>query len=382
MLVELVGDMAQQQDLRRAQHAGPVLLHIGRAHRHPCRLGVRIVPRLDPDNRRPPVAVGPALSAHCARPGPLRTKAFRPKASEPRPHYRRADRSQPVATRHGTGRNPPHAPRRAARGLKHPNLGRPRCGQLIRWRGRCREWDAASMGRWYTSDHHFGHQNIIRYCDRPFPDAMDKEMVARWNDVVADSDEVWILGDLVMGGKTQGLAYHVARLKGRKILVPGNHDRCWQGNGDHRWERADYYHIGGIHKIFECHCCGCRGPRPGGYGPVLRSAVTPQDFGLVPVVRPVASSVGPAGAAQPLPLQARRPLRHEIRQMAPPRRRRLAPARPHPREMAPTTPPDQRRRRRLALRPRRRAHHRRPHRKRARGHPQPRLHMTWGRPSP
>ena len=109
------------------------------------------------------------------------------------------------------------------------------------------------MSRWYTSDHHFGHDNIIRYCGRPFPDAdtMDKEMVARWNDLVADSDEVWILGDLVMGGKTQGLAGHVARLKGQKILVPGNHDRCWQGNKDHRWERADYYHIGGIHKIFD-----------------------------------------------------------------------------------------------------------------------------------
>ena len=38
------------------------------------------------------------------------------------------------------------------------------------------------MGRWYTSDHHFGHENVIRYCDRPFSDAytMDKAMVARW----------------------------------------------------------------------------------------------------------------------------------------------------------------------------------------------------------
>ena len=33
--------------------------------------------------------------------------------------------------------------------------------------------------------------------------------------------------------------------------MPGNHDRCWQGHKDHRWERADYYHIGGIHKIFD-----------------------------------------------------------------------------------------------------------------------------------
>ena len=35
---------------------------------------------------------------------------------------------------------------------------------------------------------------------------------------------------------------------------------------------------------------------PGGYGPVLRSVLTPQNIGLVPVVRRVASSVGPAGA--------------------------------------------------------------------------------------
>ncbi|WP_420431935.1 metallophosphoesterase [Candidatus Poriferisocius sp.] len=109
------------------------------------------------------------------------------------------------------------------------------------------------MGRRYTSDQHFGHTNIIGYCGRPFADAdaMDKEMVARWNDVVADEDEVWILGDLVMGGKAQGLAGHVARLKGRKILVPGNHDRCWQGHRDHRWERADYYRIGGMDKIID-----------------------------------------------------------------------------------------------------------------------------------
>ena len=53
-----------------------------------------------------------------------------------------------------------------------------------------------AMGRWWTSDHHFGHANIIGYCARPFSDvdAMNKAMVDRWNDVVGDGDEVWILG--------------------------------------------------------------------------------------------------------------------------------------------------------------------------------------------
>ena len=33
----------------------------------------------------------------------------------------------------------------------------------------------------------------------------------------------------------------------------------------------------------ECHCRVCRGSQPGGYGPVLRSAMTPQTTGRVPV---------------------------------------------------------------------------------------------------
>ncbi len=60
------------------------------------------------------------------------------------------------------------------------------------WHTRWREWDNTAMSRWYTSDHHFGHENIIKYCNRPFlhAAAMDLEMFSRWNDVVDDSDEV------------------------------------------------------------------------------------------------------------------------------------------------------------------------------------------------
>ena len=58
---------------------------------------------------------------------------------------------------------------------------------------------------------------------------MNRAMVQRWNDVVSDGDEVWIVGDLVLGQLTVNLSAHVWRLKGRKILVPGNHDACWQG---------------------------------------------------------------------------------------------------------------------------------------------------------
>ena len=67
------------------------------------------------------------------------------------------------------------------------------------------------MGRWWTADHHFGHENIIGYCNRPFAnaDTMNRAMVDRRNDVVTDSDEMWILGNLVLGRRDINLGAHV-----------------------------------------------------------------------------------------------------------------------------------------------------------------------------
>jgi len=86
--------------------------------------------------------------------------------------------------------------------------------------------------RWFTADLHFGHVNIIRYCARPFASVaeMDDALVARWNDVVADDDEVYVLGDVALGPIAATLPL-VGRLRGTKLLVPGNHDRCWPGHG-------------------------------------------------------------------------------------------------------------------------------------------------------
>ena len=94
------------------------------------------------------------------------------------------------------------------------------------------------MARFWTSDLHFGHANIIRYCSRPFSDVaqMNAKLIDNWNDVVADSDDVWVLGDFAMGAIDQTLAF-VSRLRGAKTLVTGNHDRCWSaaGNKSARW---------------------------------------------------------------------------------------------------------------------------------------------------
>ena len=58
---------------------------------------------------------------------------------------------------------------------------------------------------------------------------MNRALVERWNDHVGDDDEVWILGDLAMGDRSLILPMYVAELRGTKILVPGNHDLCWEG---------------------------------------------------------------------------------------------------------------------------------------------------------
>ena len=92
--------------------------------------------------------------------------------------------------------------------------------------------------RWFTSDQHFGHRNIIGYSCRPYVDSggepdvawMNTDLVVRHNMCVARGDEVWMLGDLVMGDKDEGLEL-VRECVGRKTLVCGNHDKCFRKGG-------------------------------------------------------------------------------------------------------------------------------------------------------
>lgn len=83
------------------------------------------------------------------------------------------------------------------------------------------------MTTWWTSDTHFSHANIIKYTQRPFADTdeMNRELTSRWNAVVAPTDVVWHLGDLALGRDIEQQVMMTAALNGRKLLVPGNHDR-------------------------------------------------------------------------------------------------------------------------------------------------------------
>lgn len=93
---------------------------------------------------------------------------------------------------------------------------------------------------WFTSDLHFGHQNIITYCDRPFHTVahMNETMIANWNAQVAPDDVVHILGDVCMGHLVDTIPL-IERLHGVKILTPGNHDPIWSGAPPKRREKWD-----------------------------------------------------------------------------------------------------------------------------------------------
>ena len=82
------------------------------------------------------------------------------------------------------------------------------------------------MSNFYISDTHFGHFNIIKHCNRPFEtvEQMDNTIIQNWNKVVSDKDTVYILGDLAFSKRIKEPAEYLQQLKGRKIIIVGNHD--------------------------------------------------------------------------------------------------------------------------------------------------------------
>lgn len=76
----------------------------------------------------------------------------------------------------------------------------------------------------FTSDSHFGHNNVIKYCNRPFSSIgeMDEKLISEWNNTVSKNDTVYHLGDFTFGDHKP----YLNRLNGKnKYLILGNHDR-------------------------------------------------------------------------------------------------------------------------------------------------------------
>lgn len=78
---------------------------------------------------------------------------------------------------------------------------------------------------WVWSDQHFGHKNIIKYCNRPFPnpELMAQCLIGNYLNVVKPEDVVIFNGDFGFMPVPQ-LNEILDQLPGYKIQVVGNHD--------------------------------------------------------------------------------------------------------------------------------------------------------------
>ena len=109
----------------------------------------------------------------------------------------------------------------------------------------------------FTSDTHFNHANIIKFCNRPFKDVeqMNEVMITNWNNAINKDDTVFHLGDFCLGGAAEWTKI-LDRLNGKIYLIMGNHDLKNIGQGFiSRFEHvAMQMHIEvGKQRIYLCH---------------------------------------------------------------------------------------------------------------------------------
>lgn len=81
------------------------------------------------------------------------------------------------------------------------------------------------MSTFFISDLHFGHKNCLAFDNRKFVSIEDHDeaLIERWNSVVEDHDDVWVLGDISWHSPTKTIEIF-KRLNGTKHLCIGNHD--------------------------------------------------------------------------------------------------------------------------------------------------------------
>jgi calcineurin-like phosphoesterase family protein len=100
------------------------------------------------------------------------------------------------------------------------------------------------MTIWFTADTHFGHENVIQYCQRPYSSVsdMDEQLIENWNHSVQPDDTIYHLGDFTLLGKDPAKSY-LNRLKGKIHVVPGGHDHRWIGKENYSSVTGHPVHI-------------------------------------------------------------------------------------------------------------------------------------------
>lgn len=96
---------------------------------------------------------------------------------------------------------------------------------------------------YFTADEHYGHKNIIKYCNRPFKtvEEMDATIIDNHNKVVTDRDIVVHAGDFTLNCNIDVInKRYLEKLNGEHIFVRGSHD-YWMNKSDKHyheiWEK-------------------------------------------------------------------------------------------------------------------------------------------------
>lgn len=78
---------------------------------------------------------------------------------------------------------------------------------------------------WLTSDLHFNHDREFIWGPRGFKNVyeMNDAIIKNWNNAVDIEDDVYVLGDLMLGDNELGIKM-IKQLKGKIHIILGNHD--------------------------------------------------------------------------------------------------------------------------------------------------------------
>jgi calcineurin-like phosphoesterase family protein len=111
--------------------------------------------------------------------------------------------------------------------------------------------------RFFTSDSHIGHTNILTLGDgRPFRDLahMHSVLLKNFWAAMGPEDELWHLGDAALGNFEDTVKILAAFPGDKKFLVPGNHDKVFPRlNTATRIERFKPMYENAGYKVLELH---------------------------------------------------------------------------------------------------------------------------------
>ena len=114
------------------------------------------------------------------------------------------------------------------------------------------------MANFYISDLHIGHENILRFDNRPFADVneMNNKLIENWNARVRSDDTVYILGDFIWAKESEWPSI-VGSLAGNKVLIRGNHDpKQFSAATRRMFQEIEYEYIAKLRREVKANATG------------------------------------------------------------------------------------------------------------------------------